>query len=230
MSIIPVIRALRDAGASADQIVAAVEAYEATREDALAKRREADAARQKKRRHVTSRDVTQTVDGHADTSPHVRERYAQVVNPSSSLRSEEIGGGGGEAREAPVDDWPEGKPTELTRKLIDAVGSPWLDPSKSHGLVTTAGRIAAWKRDGASWEHDVVPVVSALCAKQRGPVSSWKFFDQAIGRSISDNRAALQIPQAGDVVPFRGTGPPQSFADRLSAERAEARRRALENG
>lgn len=95
--------------------------------------------------------------------------------------------------------------------------------------MTTSGRLAAWKRDGASWEHDVVPVVTALCGKQRGPISTWKFFDPAIGRSVADNRAALEIPD-GTVVRLHATGPPSTFATQFAAERAEARKRALEDG
>jgi hypothetical protein len=92
--------------------------------------------------------------------------------------------------------------------------------------VTTRGRLAAWKRDGASWEHDVLPVVTGLCAGRRSRIASWKFFDQAIARSIADNRAALEIPEAGRV---RATGPPGGLAAQIGAEWAEARRRVLES-
>lgn len=119
------------------------------------------------------------------------------------------------------DDWPEANPVDA---LVAAVGSPRLDPAKSPGLVLTAGRLAAWRRDGASWKFDVVPVVSTACAKTKTPVASWKYFDAAIAQSIADNRRALEIPEAR-----QATGPPgQTFAERLSAENAEARRRAFE--
>ena len=118
------------------------------------------------------------------------------------------------------DDWPSGN---LVAELVEAVASPRLDPAKQPGLTLTAGRIVAWKREGASWRHDVVPVVQALCAKAKGPVSSWKFFDAAIAQAIADNRAALEIPEA------RAIGPPVvSITDRIAAEQAEARRRAFE--
>jgi hypothetical protein len=113
----------------------------------------------------------------------------------------QVGGGGARAN-SPAADWPEGDGKRLTALLIEASRTPWLDPTKSPELTLTLGRLAAWKREGASWEHDVVPVVTALCAKRREPISSWKFFDKAIARSIADNRAALEIPEA------RGTGPP----------------------
>jgi hypothetical protein len=83
----------------------------------------------------------------------------------------------------------------------------------------------AWKREGASWEHDVLPVVAGVCANRRSRIASWKFFDQAVARSIADNRAALEIPIAQP----RATGPP-SLMDRITAERAEARRIALQDG
>jgi hypothetical protein len=124
---------------------------------------------------------------------------------------------------APVeDDWPEGAASSHAKRLVADVASPWLDPHKQLALNTTEGRLAAWRAAGASWEHDVVPVVTALCAKQRSLIASWKFFDQAIARSISDNRAALEIPAHQP----RATGPP-SLTDRIAAEHAEARRRAL---
>jgi hypothetical protein len=151
---------------------------------------------------------------------------ARVVNPSlPSLRSEEVGGGGVERERVPTtDDWPKGSGQHLGKLLVEAADSQWLDPSRSPDLITTLGRLTAWKRDGASWEHDVVPVVTGLCANRRSRVASWKFFDQAIARSIADNRAALEIPEAGRV---RATGPP-SFTDQIAATNTEARRIAFE--
>lgn len=117
-----------------------------------------------------------------------------------------------------TDDWPSG---DLVDALVAEIASPWLDPTKSPGLITTGGRLTAWRREGASWLHDVVPVVRGLCASRNQLVTSWKFFDAAIGRSIADNRRALEIPEA--------TGPPRlvSLTDRITAEKAEARRRTL---
>lgn len=233
MSLSATVRALVLAGATPEMILAVVEVHEATTADALARRRSSDAARQQaqrdKKNNVKSRDVTQTVNGHADSSPHVGER-AQVVTPfSSSLRSEEVGVGGGERereRFPDPEDWPPGKASDHARLIVETVASPWLDPDKSPDLVTTAGRFVAWRRQGASWEHDVLAVISGLCAKRRSRVSSWKYFDEAIARSIADNRAALVIPIAGSV---RATGPP-SLIDKITAERAEARRIALNDG
>lgn len=128
-----------------------------------------------------------------------------------------------ERERVPTDDWP--KTGNLVRLLVEAAESPWLDLAKSPDLTTTGGRLAAWKREGASWEHDVVPVVRAVCAKRRGRISSWKYFDGAVAQSIADNRAALEIPEAA--VSGRGQGPP--LVSQIASEHAEARRRALES-
>lgn len=115
-------------------------------------------------------------------------------------------------------DWPE-RPDE---ELIRLIASPWLDPNKSHGLVTTAGRVSAWRRDGASWERDVVPVVRGLCANRHSPVATWKFFDSQIAQAVADNRRTLEIPEARPApVQF------VTFADRRAAENEEARRLAF---
>ena len=155
---------------------------------------------------------------------------ARVVNPfSSSFQSEEVGVGGVEREREihPPEDWPAGNTRDHAKLIVAHVASPWLDPMKSPDLVTTAGRISSWRRDGASWEHDVLPVIAGLCANRRSRVATWKFFDDAIARSIADNRAALEIPEAGRA--HRSTGPPQSFAQTIAAESAEARRRVLES-
>lgn len=160
-------------------------------------------------------------DTNRDTGEAAPSRTgAQVVIPSlPSLRSEELGVGGGVTPERvqPTDDWPAGKASDHAELLIRTVESPWLDQNKSPDLVTTRGRIAAWKRDGASWEHDVLPVVTGLCANRRSRISSWKFFDAAISRSIGENRAALEIPEASSVIPFRNTGPPRTIDEKSSA-------------
>ena len=122
----------------------------------------------------------------------------------------------------PIDDWPETTARRHADLIVETIASPWLDPTKSMDLITTAGRIAAWRRDGASWVHDVLPVIEGLVGKKQTRIGSWKFFDAAIAQSIADNRAALEIPQA------RAQGPPGgSFLDQITATNAEARRIAL---
>jgi len=110
--------------------------------------------------------------------------------------------------------------------LVEAAASPSLNPHRTPNLITTAAQIGAWKRAGASWEHDVLPTVTGLAKANRGKISTWKFFDDAIARSIADNRRALEIPEAA---PRKAaTGPPSSLTERIGAENAEARRLAFE--
>lgn len=236
MSLVATVEALVSAGATGEMILAVVRAHEAQRELRAIERREKDAARKKAQRvrdgHAESRGHCVTSRDSAGTSPHVGAG-AQVVNPSlPSLRSEEVVGGGvvGRERDPQPDDWPDGRASDHAEQLVALVASPWLDPSKSPDLVTTRGRVAAWKRDGASWEHDVLPVVTGLCANRRGRISSWKFFDAAIARSIAENRAALEIPEAGSVIPFRNTGPPRTIDEKSSAVWDEMERRFSEDG
>ncbi|QBX38655.1 helix-turn-helix domain-containing protein [Brevundimonas sp. S30B] len=116
---------------------------------------------------------------------------------------------------APASDWPEGDTRRHAELLAQAAQTVRLDPARQPGLTLTAGRLAAWRRDGASWEHDVVPVVTTIAAK-RGPlIASWKFFDAAIAQSISDNAAALTLPEARHASPAH-----VQLSDRQSARRA----------
>lgn len=162
----------------------------------------------------------------------IPEANAQAIAQQKPTKPEpelepvrEIGGGGERERASQSTDWPEGDGQQLAKLLVEACASPWLDPAKSLKLNTTLGRLLAWKREGASWALDVVPVVTGLCAFSKEPVGSWTFFDKAIARSIASNRAALEIPD-GRVVPLRPAG--QSITDRIAAENAEARRLAFE--
>lgn len=172
-------------------------------------------------------DVTETVTNRHETSPpraHVRDITSNSENnhnhtlPNASASS---------------DDWPPGNANQHAKLICAEMASPWLDMDKSPGLVTTAGLIASWKRDGASWEHDVLPLIRGRVMARRSAVTTWKFFSDAIGETASANRAALKIPEAGTVVPIRpGTGPP-SIVDRITEENRQARELAfkmLENG
>jgi hypothetical protein len=125
-----------------------------------------------------------------------------------------------ETRARDQNDWPEGDARSHAAALVDLCATSKLDPQRKGGLVTSMGRIALWRRDGASWLFDVVPTVQALVAKAKQPIGSWTYFDTSIAQSIADNRAALTIPEA------RSQGPP-SFIDQQAAIKAEARRRVL---
>lgn len=117
-----------------------------------------------------------------------------------------------DARELVADDWPEGDAEQHQALLCAEIASPWLDPNKSLGLVTSRGRLAAWRRDGASWRYDVLPVITAICARRRKPIGSWGYFDAAVAESMADNRAALAIPLAEP----HATGPPGSLPAPMS--------------
>jgi hypothetical protein len=118
------------------------------------------------------------------------------------------------------DDWPEGSVKEHAAHLVEICATTKLDTARQGGLTLTLARLNAWKVAGASWEFDVVPVVSTLVAKARKPITSWKYFDDAIADSIAANREALTIPEAANVTQIRpGTGPPrQSITDRIAEE------------
>lgn len=121
-------------------------------------------------------------------------------------------GGGGSASA-----WP-AKPMEA---LVDAVASPWLDPMKAPGLITSSGKIVAWRQRGADWSRDVLPVVRGLCAAARGPISTWGYFDRAVLQAVADNTRPIAMPEA------RAGPSVVSLTDRIAAEHAEARRLAF---
>lgn len=115
------------------------------------------------------------------------------------------------------DDWPDGDAKAWSAELVAEAGTVMLDPARQPGLATTLGQLVAWKRDGASWRYDVVPVVTALAQKARRPIATWKFFAPAIAQSIADNRAALSIPEAR---PHASPADEHRPSAKLSAKRA----------
>lgn len=193
------IRLMASKGMTAEDIADIAEAMEAPvpEYDAREAKRAYDRERMRAKRSQVVRRSYDVADDNSDKDARVTHAPTHVEDTSSSLRSEEVVVGGVVSAGATSDDWPEGKADRHAKLLLEAVGSPWLDPNKSPDLVTTRGRIAAWRRDGASWEHDVLPVVIGLCANRRSRISSWKFFDAAVSRSIAENRAALEIPIIG---------------------------------
>ena len=213
-----------DAGMPLDMALMASKAFEAevqiAVEEVLDARRAKDRERQAKHRakkadgngdNVTSRDITSK-----DVNPvserdltceraRVRDISPRLVISGSAVAVVE------RERDSETD-WPAGSAKDHAKLLVELAGSPWLDPTKSLDLVTTTGLIAGWKREGASWEHDVKPVVLGLTAKRRARIGSWKFFSGAVAQQIADNRAALAIPEA-QVVPLRPGGAFKSRED-----------------
>lgn len=69
MSLSTIVRAMTAAGCTAEQICAAVEAYESDQKEKLAERRAKDAERKRRQRHAESRDVTRTERDRSDAEP-----------------------------------------------------------------------------------------------------------------------------------------------------------------
>ena len=118
-------------------------------------------------------------------------------------------------------DWPTGEARHHAGLLSQAAQTIRLDPTRQPGLTQTLGRLHAWRRDGASWEHDVMPTVVALAQRPGQPIASWKFFDNAIAQSIADNRQALTIPEAQ---PHEGPAHVLRPNHKLAAKRANHER------
>ncbi len=160
---------------------------------AAEKRRAYDRERKRLKNHSTGIPPENSTGNSAEIPPETTH-LARVrdITPNSEISGlavvVEVS-----ASDCATNDWPLGDPAKA---LIEAIASPRLDPSKSQGLITTAGRLAAWKREGASWQFDVLPVIQAALRKTGPPIGTWKYFDAAIAQSISDNRQALKIPEA----------------------------------
>lgn len=103
----------------------------------------------------------------------------------------EEGGVEGSADEA-LDDWPEGKAFDHARMLCEKANTVMLDAAREGGLAMTSGRLHAWRRDGARWERDVVPVVVAMAVGSKQPIKSWKYFDAAIARAKAENEREME--------------------------------------
>lgn len=198
-----------DAGMPTDMALTAMRAFEAEVEIViditLDKRRSKDRERQAKKRErdnvksrevtldvvtpVTSRDQRDAKDAPAPVHTRGENNLSRLVDTSSAAAVV------AEARE-PICDWPDGDANQHAKLLAQLAGTSRLDPARQPGLATTLGRLAAWKRDGASWTYDVVPAVTIMSQKRGPPIATWKYFDPAIAQSIADNRRALEIPQA----------------------------------
>ena len=96
-----------------------------------------------------------------------------------------------------ADDWPEGG-VEAWKGALAAIGHGRLRLGAEGGLVTSAGIIIGWRRDGLSFDMDVLPLVEGLCRRQTEPVRSWKFFDGAVRQQhASRTRPANLLPLVG---------------------------------
>ena len=130
-------------------------------------------------------------------------------------RGREDGSPGSQAPEPPTD-WP-AVGENLAVIASREVNSAMLDPARTPGLVTTAARMAAWKRAGASWREDVIPALQVLTAAATEPIKSWAYFDSAIARSVSARSRPLEVGEA-----VAGRGVVVSLGDRIAEEHARA--------
>lgn len=112
-----------------------------------------------------------------------------------------------------TEDWPDLKaaPDLLCRHAA----SPRLDLARQPGLITSAGRLSAWKAAGARWTLDVAPIVAAVARKRGPPIHSWTYFDAAVAEAIAQGRNALPLPDASHDQRPRGGQPRAAFLDRL---------------
>lgn len=148
-------------------------------------------------------------------------------NQNQNQKDKDIGGEGlgargredcspGSQAPEPPTDWP-AVGENLAALAAREVNSAMLDPARTPGLVTTAARMAAWKRAGASWREDVIPALQVLTAAATEPIKSWAYFDGAIARSVSARSRPLEVGEA-----VAGRGVVVSLGDRIAEEHARA--------
>lgn len=126
----------------------------------------------------------------------------------SDVRCHKEEGADDSAREI-VDDWPDGSAQDHADRLCAEANTVHLDKSREGGLTVSAGRIHAWRRDGASWERDVRPVVLGIAGRAKAPIKTWAYFDRAVAEAkANNNRAMPEGDQHGN-----GTGPGRSRRD-----------------
>lgn len=141
---------------------------------------------------------------------------AGVRAPASEPDSESKGAALIRGREASEDDWPDGKPFDHAQILVREAEAVNFSLDRSPGLGQGIAALHRWRRDGASWEHDVVPVVTALARKARTPIKSWSYFEDAVAANVAATRAAMTIPEHTDVHRPR-TGQPVNGHDTRKA-------------
>lgn len=231
MSAVAFIKGMIDAGFTCEQALRAAEVFETTAV-AMKPARSKGAIRQaryeERKRQKASESVRPDVSDETDASdaPLSLPPSPQTPQPPTHTPGDETTHA--HVRAEPVlavvsvSDWPDDAGGKLAGRLCEEVGSPRLDWSKTPDLLTTSTRLAAWRRDGASWEFDVVPVVTALARRPGRPITSWKFFDSAIAQSIADNAAALKIPEARHASQAHEQLPPAVDARRANRERSTA--------
>lgn len=202
-----------------------VQAVDSMRE----KKRERDRDRYHRRKSgetgaKTDAEIGAEIRGETDakSAPDAAAKDAHTRGEDNPSRLDTTGFAAAVAAEArePGSDWPSGKAADHAVMLVELAASPRLDPAKQQKLVLTTGRLEAWRREGASWEFDVIPTVTTLARARGSPIKTWQFFDDAIAESIAANRRALDIPTANGL---RHERPDQPSAKRLARDDNHAR-------
>lgn len=188
------------AGVSGDDLVRAIAEIEAAAQpvaDAQADRRRAK-DRERKRLRKSAESAETAEDAETPSLPPSPQTPQPPTHPRDETTRAREGLAASVVIGLPVvdGDWPEGDARRHADLLAQEASTHRLDPAKTEGLLLTSARLAAWRSAGASWQHDVVPTVTALARRSGRRITSWKFFDDAIAQSIADNRAALTIPEA----------------------------------
>ena len=191
-------------------------------------------ARHRASQNVTSASPCVTVTGDAKTSPSVTD-----ASPSVTLARVEditprlvISGNHTTLDSASALTWPETeKPSRsdldaLEAALRQAAGAAINLASPALLDLSPILRLArGGKGEPCDLSADVLPTIRARSAKAPpGSVKAWGYFTDAICEAR--DRRLSGAPAGGDVVAIRGTGPP-NLVDRITEERAEARRLAF---
>jgi hypothetical protein len=166
--------------------------------DTLEKRRAYDRERKRGKRNSTGIPPESQDDNSTGIPPEFHRKTPPLARVEDNpLRVIPLEAATAVVVEPSVTLWPDGKAADWARALAEAAATSKLDPIREPGLTLSLGEIARWKDAGAHWEFDVLNVVVTLAKKQRdGPIRSWKFFTDAVLRSVADNRQALEIPEA----------------------------------
>jgi len=204
------------AGMQHDAIVAAVEAMEAARtvEPVRTARQERNARYYEARKARLEASENRL---NASCSSETSETLSLPPSPQTPQPPTHTRGGVTTgAHEG--DDWPAGETAnEHAARLVTMDRN--LDTTRRQGLILTMGEVARWRQLGWSWELDVVPVVRAH-GQRAGPdpVSTWKFFTEAIGRAHAARTRPAETFEPQVRHERTGSRPPReaAYADRLS--------------
>lgn len=137
-------------------------------------------------------------EGSPDKSPNASPK------PAPKVRVGEIKGDGSSSSSSTTERkkednlptaTPRSGPKPASLALLELVDSPFLDPNKSQALITGGAIVAGWIDAGASLELDIAPTVTALLAKVGEPVTSWKYFTNAVRKAVATRLEAEQ-PQS----------------------------------